>query len=394
MTDQWVIVLGRNYTSRLGMIRAAGLAGCKVAVIKTDKKKRTASRKGIIDGSSKSVKKYYCCKEPDDKGIISLLLKEYGNQNPKAILIPTDDYTASLIDLNTDILKEHFLFPNVKLQQGQAVRFMDKKVQKQLVREAGLNVAKGWTAVFDKGVYRIPDDVSFPCFIKPNVSMLGDKHFMQRCEDLESLKEALDQVAERLDCDVLIEEYIDIEKEYDIPGLALGEKILLPGIIEKGIIYLGVTGTGVISPWEDGSEIREKLSSFLSTLDFTGLIDVELYESHGKIYFNELNMRFGASGYALTRNGINLPKHLIRNMSGDATELHDSVKRASFASEKVCFQEYINGEITWKEFRRIISSADYSFIENNEDPLPGIAFKIQSEMVRCRKLVKRIGHRG
>ena len=32
-----VIVLGRNYTSRLGMIRAAGMAGYDVVVIKTER---------------------------------------------------------------------------------------------------------------------------------------------------------------------------------------------------------------------------------------------------------------------------------------------------------------------------------------------------------------------
>ena len=56
-----VVVIGRNYTSRLGMIRAAGMAGHYVIVIKTNG--RPGSKD--IDAYSKYTKEYLFAKEPN-----------------------------------------------------------------------------------------------------------------------------------------------------------------------------------------------------------------------------------------------------------------------------------------------------------------------------------------
>ena len=393
MTDQWVIVLGRNYASRLGMIRAAGEAGCKVAVIKTDKDKRTASRKEIVDASSRYVKKYYCARENDDEVIIRLLISEFKGMSPKAVLLPTDDYTASLIDLNIDRLKPYFLFPSVRCEQGKVVQLMDKAVQKQLAMEAGLNVARGWTAICRDGRYVIPDGVIYPCFIKPEVSFQGDKHFMQRCDDPAALREALDRLAGRLDCRVLIEEYMEIEQEYAVPGLVLDTQVMIPGIIEMDISHLGVTGTGIIRPWGPEEEGYKDLKTMLGRLGFTGLVDVDMFRSGGRIYFIELNMRFGASGYALTANGINLPQMLIECLAGDHPSAGGdsySLGKSAFANEKVCLQKYVNGEMTWREFKHLLSLADHTFVFSRKDPLPGAAFTVQNDLRRGRKLLRRL----
>ncbi len=53
MTER-VVVIGRNYTSRLGMIRAVGMAGYEVIVIKTN----GTSESKDIEAHSKYVKDY------------------------------------------------------------------------------------------------------------------------------------------------------------------------------------------------------------------------------------------------------------------------------------------------------------------------------------------------
>ena len=50
-----VVVIGRNYTSRLGMIRAAGMAGYDVTVIRTV----NAANREAFDEKSKYVKAYF-----------------------------------------------------------------------------------------------------------------------------------------------------------------------------------------------------------------------------------------------------------------------------------------------------------------------------------------------
>ena len=52
----------------------------------------------------------------------------------------------------------------------------------------------------------------------------------------------------------------------------------------------------------------DNLIKFVASLNYEGLYDVDLIETaDGKMYFVELNMRFGASGYAVTQSGVNLP---------------------------------------------------------------------------------------
>lgn len=372
MNNQWIVVLGRNYTSRLGMIRATGMAGYDIAVVKTDKREKYASKPEKIDASSRFVKKYFCVKEKNDSQIIKLLKDEFAGCSPRPILLPTDDYTAALIDMNINVLKEDFLFPGIGMEQGKVVSYMDKSIQKKIAQSCGLAVAKGLEAFCENGTYVLPEDITYPCFIKPEVSFLGDKQFMKKCENEKELVSALSDVANRTNCKVLIEEYINIEKEFDIPGLSLREKAFLPGIIEKGIIFLGVTGTGVIKPIETYPGIQEKLSAFLKKIGFTGLVDIEMFASNGKIYFNELNLRFGASGFAMTGNGINLPAMFISHILGNTlyAESEKRVKEAFFASEKVCLQAYTNDRLSWSEYKEIMRKTDYQFIHYLDDMKP------------------------
>ncbi len=394
MSDQWVIVLGRNYSSRLGMIRAAGMAGYKVAVIKTDKKKKTAGKKDPIDLSSRYVKKYFCIKEPDDEGLIKLLLNEFSGEETKPVLLPTDDYTASVIDENSDALSKHFLFPNVLYAKGGLVHFMDKAVQKKLAIAGGMNVASGWTAVYNGSRYEVPEDVIYPCFIKPNVSFKGDKHFMQKCCSKEELSAALEKVSARLTSDVLIEQYIDIKKEYAVLGCADGSKVIIPAVITTDSMYKGVTATGSIRPLSEYGDLGDRLKKIIGAIGFTGLFDIDLYESEdGTVYFNEINMRFGASGYAVTQMGVNLPEMFIDRVTKQektANEAAEIPESATFANEKVCYQKFISGRFDKKEFKRALAEASFRFIKCADDMGPYRAFKRKMVRDRIKKAAGRV----
>ena len=142
-----VVVLGRNYSSVLGMIRAAGMAGYEVTVVRTVKKIPKTSgvkawmRGAPIESKSKYVKKYLYGIEPKGREIIDMLVKEFSEFQGKIILLPTDDFTASAIDLNQDLFDERFLYPNIQRKSGAIVAIMDKHKQKLVAIEAGLNVA-------------------------------------------------------------------------------------------------------------------------------------------------------------------------------------------------------------------------------------------------------------
>lgn len=393
------VVLGRNYTSLLGMIRAVGKAGCDVTVIKSvrsfPKKSLKSFLKGApIESKSKYVKKYLYTIESDREALINLILKECTEENEKVILLPTDDFTASTIDLYQDTLRDKFLFPNIMGKQGAVVKLMDKEYQKSLAAKLGLTVAKDWTIKIDNGEFTIPDDIVYPCFTKPEISFLGNKRCMKRCDNREELAEVLKEVAKEGNCPMLVEEYIEIENEYAVLGCCCKNKVIMPGIIKLlksgNGAHKGVTMLGKIMCFDDFGNLYQDLYGFMQSLNFKGLFDIDFYENQGVYYFNELNLRFGASGYAITMSDINLPEIFInyllnKNIPSDLPE----IKKYKFANEKVNLEDFDAGFISWKEYKKTYEEADYRFILSSEDPKPYKVFKRLENYIRLKKKLKR-----
>lgn len=393
MTER-VVVIGRNYTSRLGMIRAVGMAGYEVIVIKTN----GTSEGKDIDAYSKYVKEYLYAREPDREGLLKVLVS-LKRVNSKTVIIPVDDYAASTIDENIELLKADFLFPNINMKQGAINCLMDKYYQKQLARKAGLNVAEGWVVNIEHHQYSLPNDVEYPIFPKPQISFKGDKKCMRQCNNEAELRFVLDEVARQRDCPMLLEKYIEIDKEYGVLGFCSRDRIITPGLIEKKFIgvggHKGVTKVGLVTPLMEKEDLHRKIHRFLKLIGFTGLCDIDLYEHKGQLYFNELNLRFGAFGYSIFCAGINMPKllvdHLLNKPFGEVSG--DIRARTVCISEKVNFDDYFCGYYGKDEYNRIDNISPYSFIRCKEDPLPyqvflSQNFSIKKQLEREKRRIK------
>ena len=93
-----VIVLSRNYSTGLGVIRSLGAAGYTVDLIASVKKKGSA----VIASSSRYVRKSVevlstKIQGDDGEGIIRALLSYSGEKDRKKVLFPVDDFTASVV---------------------------------------------------------------------------------------------------------------------------------------------------------------------------------------------------------------------------------------------------------------------------------------------------------
>jgi len=385
---QKVIVIGRNYSSRLGMIRAVGMAGYDVIVIKTNGLPDSKD----IDAYSKYVKEYHYAKEPNRDELISVLLTLKSDKN-KTIIIPVDDYAASTIDDNIDLLKDSFLFPNINMEQGAINRLMDKNLQKELARQAGLNVAKGWVLNIMNHTYTLPSDIIYPVFPKPQISFKGNKRCMRKCNDETELRKVLNDVASQRDCPMLLEQYIEIDKEYALLGVSNGDDVIIPAkihMLESGKgPHHGVTLQGQIFPINTDEDYLDYLKHFIQSLHFSGLFDIDLYESDGVMYFNELNLRFGASGYAVTATGINLPQFFLESLKGGCRNLNNMrVKECLFVNEKVACDDYNNGYISISDYKEMISQSNICFIKSIEDNGPYEEFL--SRNFSYKRRVKRV----
>lgn len=386
------IVMGRNYTTRLTLVRAAGMAGCDVAVIRTSVGSMFFKP---VDEKSKYVVETRTISENDNDLIENIL--SFKRENEKVLLLPADDYTAGTIDMHLNDLEIDFVLPHVNHSQGAVVRLMDKSFQKDLARKVGLNVAKGWIADYVGGKYVIPNDIVFPCFVKPNESLKGHwKNLMRKCDNIDELQDSLSAYAEVYHAQVLIEEFREIDNEYGVQGVSFDSHAVIPSIICKSECREGLTATGNLLPIDGFPELRDKLREFLVQIHFTGVFDMDLYVSNGKWFFNELNVRLGANGFALTYGVYNVPGIFIRYMiNGEEPSFvcPRDFKPISFASENVLRNMYFDRMISHKQYKDYLRSADVLSIPFQGDNEPWKEFQKTEwflPLYMCMKAAKKV----
>ncbi len=405
MINRKAVVMGRNYASLLGMVRAAGKAGCDVTVIRSvsripdESSFRFRCKRLLcgdpIESTSRYVEKYLYSIEPDADGLVNLLKREFPTNENKVILLPTDDYTASVIDQRQEELKDRFTFPNIHNEVGAVIKLMDKNIQKQMAIACGLQVAKGWVITIQDGIYNIPDDIEYPCFTKPEISFLGNKRCMKRCDTLKELTDVVEEVAKNGDCPILVEQYVEIEREYGMLGFCDGNVSYIPAMIHKIAIgngaHRGVTLLGRVIPVQRYAELHQKILQMISTTGFVGLFDIDLYENNGIIYFNELNLRLGAFGYSVFCAGINLPQMLIQTLSGKAVQLpkNEITKEIICLNDKVNLEDYAAGYITREQYQNTIGKADCRFIDCDGDVRPAEIYHKMERFEHVKHLVKK-----
>lgn len=376
-----VLVAGRNYCSNLCMARSLGEAGYEVEVLRLFQSKpgkKDYMRKPLPEAYSKYVKAYYpFVTRRKDRRIVEKLI-EIADRDHKILIVPVDDLVAAVIDENYDELSRYYLMPSVNGCGGGVSALMRKGVQKELADKAGLPVLNSCTIKTEDGNFEIPGSVKYPCFVKPNVSKDSYKHNMRICGCREELEKALAELSEKKDISVLVEDYADIVKEYSLLGLSTTDGVVSPGFfgMDEGgrDEHRGVALTGSLLDINEHRELVDRLNIFVASLGFNGLFDIDLAETaDGKMYFLEINMRSGASGYVLTKCGVNLPGMFADYMiKGEIPDFDASVGSggATFVSERVLIDEYAGGRIDMDKVSECMAKADVHFIKSDDDPKP------------------------
>lgn len=375
-----VIIVGQNYVSNLCMARALSQAGYEVDVLRIFRKDLTwRNRLGSMNAElrSKYIKKYIPCVINGDGAALVEQLVQIAIPGKKTMVIPNDDLSASIVDAHLDMLEPYFCIPNIAHKSGEIVRFMRKGIQKELAREAGLLTVNGWTIHVAGGRFQIPKDITYPCFIKPNVSKDCTKDIMKRCENEQELQEVLKVIGAKQDVEILAEEYIEIRREYSVLGAASKNGVYSPGIfvVEEGGhgTWKGVTMVGKVLPFEKFRPLLNQINAFVKNLNFEGLFDVDLIESmDGRMYFVEINFRFGGSGYAVTGSGVNLPGMFADYMyTGKIFDTDREIKTERvFVNEKILMDEYAKGYLNRKDVAKRLKKADIRFVKDEEDRIP------------------------
>ncbi len=373
-----VMVAGRNYCSNLTMARSLGEAGYEVEILRIfqvrPRRRNPMKRMLKPDAYSKYIKGYYVCVSRRRSRRIVNRLKVLADPDHRMLLIPADDLVAYIADDYLDELSEYYIIQNINNEPGELNRLMAKGRQKELAAAAELNVLNSCVIRTRGGEFTIPESVTYPCFIKPNISKSSSKKRMRKCDSEVELRGYLTEFSEKKDIEMLVEDYVEIAKEYSLLGVSTRQGTIGPGffVAEEGgkDEHRGVAVTGRILPCSDFQPLVDDLIKFVNSLGYEGLYDVDLIESvNGKMYFVEINMRFGASGYAVTKCGVNLPGMYADYMlTGKPLDMGCKVTPGkTFVSEKVLIEEYTMGRLSWSDLKRAMKESDVHFVKNDDD---------------------------
>ena len=393
------IIIGQGYAGRLSLARSLALrAGPSTLIdlVKYGKDGQTLNRDRQIDSYSRTVGKVLYCASDDEAMLRELLRKEAAHGGEPAVLVPDNDFSAYYVDAFQEELRDHFLFPHIPGEPGGVARWMDKARQKELARSVGLAVPGAVVIALQEEPATVPAAIHYPCFVKPLASRMGRKWSMRRCADAGQLLDCLRFMYRNFGAiRVLAEDFMPIDTEYATVGFSDGQQVVIPGYIEMNVMghgrHFGVAVQGVVCPPGDLAPLLDQFKELVRRTGFRGLFDVDFYQSGGTFYFCELNLRFGGSGYAFTRCGVNLPEMMFCAFHGEpVADLPQVVdRRAVFFNERVAMEDWYEGYLSLKDYRRLRDESDICFIDNAADPGPGRALRRRFFLWRIRQAVKK-----
>lgn len=295
-----VILIGGNHHNGLGLARSFGVNGIKpYGVIVGEGAEHGFVRK------SKYWAKTWVIKSDDE--IVEFLLNAFQNEKEKPVVIPYSDGAAEKIDLNLDRLKEHFLLPSIGGQQGKIAELMDKQKQVEFAQTYGIPMAK--SCVVDLSDIRLPEDMIYPCIVKPVVSAEGEKSDIRKCDTETQTVAYLQELRQKGYHRFLVQEYLNYDTEYLMVGSISGQnqcwvnskKIRVWPVVGGSSSCLQVTNQ------KNVSDFFESVRYAFQQITYDGFYDVDVLQVNGKLYLNEVNWRNSGTIYSVLGSKVYYP---------------------------------------------------------------------------------------
>ena len=377
-----VVVLGTDHYNAIGIVQCLGCQGVDVYVVMRGKKKDS------LIASSSYLKGIY---EADSfNQAIDIIETNFVNETP-AIIIPTGDEAALILEQNADRLKGKFLFQHSSITHPIS-KIMNKQVQTELASECGFEVPQ---SVEVSSVQKLNNSIEFPCIIKPLLSCEGDKGDISIANSKSELKEKVSDILTHTPR-VLIQHFIGMGSkttELNILGCGLtsGDAII-PLCINKVKTYptgKGSTSIGkVVHFTEDQQSIIESTKKLIEKIKYVGLFSIELLYEHTtkRTYFIEMNLRNDATNIFLVKAGANLPYIHVMDLMGQMVPQYKlSEKEMTMICDPIHLYSLLHGEISIKEWMKDVINADSFILYDSHDKR---IFFLQFYYMLKRKLTK------
>lgn len=386
--DTLVVVMSRNYSTGLSVIRSLGTEGYTVDLV------ASAPREGASDFIAKSrfLRKAVevvapKLKDEDDPALVEALL-QYRNTWPvRPVIIAADDYTASVMDLHRDELSDIFVMPQiVDGVQGTLTTLMDKSIQGEMARQVGIKTPQEWVVSLRNEDIDISRVAIYPCYVKPLGSIIGYKQEMARCDDPQALVQHLQKLREFYsNRSVLVQEFMNIDEEYDIEGICVDQDIYLFGVIWKERVAQydkGVPLAGKTFSLDMLDGFLDKVYALLKAFHYVGMFDLGVNYIDGEFYFNEINLRSGGTNYVYYKSGVNLSDLFVRAALGE--DIFNGPRAEmefgkTYLYEKVAWDDFFHGYLPKEELDERLESAEIKIINDDMDPEPAVLFNEQMD---------------
>ena len=322
-----VIIIGADHHNTLAAIRAFGQEGCEIAVIVHG---HALERKKVQVFSSRYVDQNQAHIIQDNENELMKVLKQYGDEKQKDILFPASDFAEYVIDSNYDMLSPRFVCPGFVGKPGEVCRMMDKWNQYLFAKEHGISVAP--TFLIDAESPAIPNELVFPCIVKPRTSAFGSKTDIAVCEDEKALLKTIEVYRRSGYQNCLAQQFILKKYEANALGyvlvtdrvqsqigiVAVKEREQLESATSFAVIVYDIASSKKLDGFENKEllETNRKILCAMEEEGYSGHYDIDYLCIGDTVYLNEINFRHSGNGYAIVNEKMNAPVMWASGMLG------------------------------------------------------------------------------
>lgn len=287
------------------------------------------------------------------------------DEKVKPIVICCDDPLQSVMDCNYDDFKDEYLLSNCNGKQGEITRLMDKDVQMDIAKKCGVRIPKSWKI---PRYGSIPDDIIFPCIVKPDISITGLKSQITICNNVMDLKTAVSKRS------YLVQEFIRKDFEIGIWGTSVGaNEYYMPVVNRKIRMYPNdytLSSYCVVEDFKKHPGLdKEALIKFMQALKYSGMFSIDMIVRDNVYYLLEVNLRNGGKQYFSTAAGANLPWIYINSLVNKHQEAELKVP-VYCMGETTDFKQIFRKKVSPVRWLRDLSRTKCFFIFNWRDPKP------------------------
>lgn len=353
-----------EHPTPLGAIRSLGENGIHPVAIIIRSAEKFASQ------SRYSQKVHYV---DNHEEAYELLMREYGNIQPRPFVITCDDTMVDVLDHRYSEMKDRFYVASTA--EGNLSHYMNKWVLCDLAARHGLNVARSWPV--KRG--EIPDDLVYPIITKPLTSYVGWKNDYRICANEEELKQAYREVK---GTEFMLQQYIKKVNELCLDGAVAnhGKRVFVSMASTYTYILPDYYSMEMVIKDFDDAALQSALEAMFEEVGYEGIFTTEfMIDAEGRLWFLEINFRNSGWSYASTKLGMNLPLLWAEScLTGDIPEeARKPIPENYIALDEV--KDFIHRVMRKKQIGvwqwiKGVRQADCLFCWNKQDKKPTIVY--------------------